>query len=289
LWFIKINLIFVHQGIIETRDYMRARMELARTQAELAEQVQTPEAWTVVLNHHLECLRLCKGDNMGLRYKVPFLLLRLNRDDDAFCFCLHWLKQRDDEDNEDEDNDRRGHSHTKEGDWIYPQEKDCRFNDLLHEIRPNTLGEYFEISLVVAVAVIKMRLVAVYDHRMKEFESFAPTPASKRLRTDELSEVRSSIMGSAEEQEKYADQRRQLNVLLDALQQRNASVVPALLYPDPLLKQPSPDYFSHGTPSEAHMVLKFAIDMWKQIPGADALLESRFGTSTPSYPATIQS
>jgi hypothetical protein len=49
----------------------------------LAREYQTKDAWTIVAEHYLECLRLNKNDNNGLRFALPFVLLGLNRDEDA--------------------------------------------------------------------------------------------------------------------------------------------------------------------------------------------------------------
>jgi len=73
-------------------------MELCFKQVNVASEVQTRNAWSLVLNHHLELLRLFGSRNKLLRWPTPFLLLFLDRDDDAYCFCRHWLgRARSDE------------------------------------------------------------------------------------------------------------------------------------------------------------------------------------------------
>ena len=100
---------------------------------------------------------------------------------------------------------------------------------------------------------------------------------------DGLVEVRQYLVGRAADEHKLADQRRQLIALLDLVQARNASMVPALLYPDPLLQMPTSE-MPPGTPSEAQYVLNLTMDLWDDIPGSDRFLQARFGTDTPSYP-----
>ncbi|KAG5656791.1 hypothetical protein KAF25_010344 [Fusarium avenaceum] len=51
--------------------------------------VRTGEAAEVALNESLDMLRLCRGDNMGVRSQVPALYLRLGRDQDAYDF-IKW-------------------------------------------------------------------------------------------------------------------------------------------------------------------------------------------------------
>ena len=44
------------------------------------------KAREIHISSSLELLRLSMRDNIGVRFGVPFLLLKLNRDDDAFSF-----------------------------------------------------------------------------------------------------------------------------------------------------------------------------------------------------------
>ena len=91
-------------------------------------------------------------------------------------------------------------------------------------------------------------------------------------------------MGRTADERTLADQRRQLLFLLDVVQARNASMVPALLYPEPLLQLPLLSEPPPGTPLEARLVLNLVMDLWSDIPGSDRFLQNRFGTATPSYP-----
>lgn len=250
----------------DTRSYIRARTALFKKQQAIAEQIQTHDAWTAVFDHHLGMLRLCAFDQTGLRLATPFLLLRLNRDDDAYCFCRHWLKSNP---------LIPGIENTRERDWIYPREENSRFRDITQEGGEQGLSCLCDISSLVALAVIKMRLVAMYDALMQN----VATNSSQLLGPDEQEEVRRYIVGSPDHEQKLADQRR----LLELLHERNASIVPALLHPEPLLRLPNPSTYSAGARSEARMVLDFALDVWRDIPGSDSILQARFGTSTPSY------
>ncbi|KAJ4002675.1 hypothetical protein NW766_012801 [Fusarium irregulare] len=51
--------------------------------------VRTGEAVEAALGHALEMLRLCRGDNQGVRSYVPALYLRLGRDQEAYDF-IKW-------------------------------------------------------------------------------------------------------------------------------------------------------------------------------------------------------
>jgi hypothetical protein len=69
-------------GILATRDYMRARIDL---QLKLS-YVQTRESVESQLVHLRDMLRLCRGDNLGVRDIIPGLYLRLHRDQECYDF-----------------------------------------------------------------------------------------------------------------------------------------------------------------------------------------------------------
>jgi hypothetical protein len=73
-------------GIYETRPYMQARYALV----EALLKVKTYAAVEAALNHLLDMLRLCRGDNMGVRDVVPPLFLRLGRDQECYDFLKWW-------------------------------------------------------------------------------------------------------------------------------------------------------------------------------------------------------
>lgn len=78
-------------GILETRDYMRARFSLANTM----ELIPTVESTEAQLEHYMDMLRLCRSDNMGVRYIVPGLMLRLNKDQECYDFIKWWATMND--------------------------------------------------------------------------------------------------------------------------------------------------------------------------------------------------
>lgn len=64
---------------------MSARLDLMTAILNL----RNGEAVEAALARGLDMLRLCRGDNQGVRSKMPALYLRLGRDQDAFDF-LKW-------------------------------------------------------------------------------------------------------------------------------------------------------------------------------------------------------
>ncbi|KAK7953868.1 hypothetical protein PG988_014562 [Apiospora saccharicola] len=73
----------------ETRPYMQSLHDLMTSCLNL----RTGEAVEAALATALEMLRLCRGDNLGVRSQVPVLYLRLGRDQEAFDF-LKWYATR---------------------------------------------------------------------------------------------------------------------------------------------------------------------------------------------------
>jgi hypothetical protein len=275
-------------GIFDTRNYMRSRLGLANTiHDEIAWGYETKGAWEVVLNHYQEMLRLSSGDNLGLRLRFPFLLLHLNRDNDAFDFVCYWAARRGNENDGGRD-DQQHANNSREGDWIYGRREGSRYLDFFDEPNVNRNLKFMGLGLLMAIATIKMRLVAAHQAQKESTNLFNRTPAGETT----LAPVRSVISDMIEEgDESFRDQMNrqhtQLNRLLDVIHERNATVLPALLNPTPLRSQPSPGYYTHGHPSEAYEVVKDACRTWARISGAHQILESRYGKN-PSYNCNMQ-
>jgi hypothetical protein len=261
--------------VFETRDYIRSRLMLASfIYSDIALRYETKNAWEAVVEHYQEILRLCELDNLVLRFRFPFLLLHLNRDDDAFDFCRDWCIEVDPEERE------LLHINSQEGDWIYGHEKDCRYLEIFEEC-PDERPHSMCLPLLVAVAVIKMRIVATHDARKKSLELFQLTSSGEKL-SPVQSVITSILEGDDTFRAKMEDQRAQLNRLLDQIHLNNPTMLSALLNPYPLLEQGDPDELVIGDPSEVYFILRDAYDLWHRIPGAKEQLEARCGHN-PTY------
>lgn len=74
-------------GINETRPYMRARYHLGDSLLNGFATIGGPiDAVQTTLDHFLDMMRLCRGDNLGLRNIIPGLFIRLRRDQKAYDF-----------------------------------------------------------------------------------------------------------------------------------------------------------------------------------------------------------
>ena len=109
--------------------------------------VRTGEAVEAALGHALEMLRLCRGDNQGVRSYVPALYLRLGRDQEAYDF-INWYATVPDEKYE-----------WYNTDLPYP---DLHNQDAFEPVFENTY--YYNVAFTVALTLIKTCL-------MKDLES----------------------------------------------------------------------------------------------------------------------
>ncbi|GKY92014.1 hypothetical protein MPSEU_000173000 [Mayamaea pseudoterrestris] len=269
----------------ETRDYMRARCEIVNACQNFLK-VNGKEnklVLTMALDHSMGMLRLCRGDNLGTRYNVPLLLLRLNRNDHAYSFCRFWIKDQlglngvkkpekekpsvegddksEDEANEellDYDNDDDNDECSEASEPIPPE----GFNDIFEELGldEKTL-KGGGLPFLLSMLILKARIVAALQgQEMREGQAF-------------------------QKQEMLLTQTKIRDSLMNVVDKANPSILPALLYPDPLMKAYSVlSFWSTGEPSEAAMVLKESLAVWQAIPGTRKLLIERFGSETPAYP-----
>ena len=67
-------------GLVDTRDYMRARYAYV----ESVIKAKSRRAIETAVRHLEDMFRLCRGDNMGLRDIAPHLYLRLGRDQECY-------------------------------------------------------------------------------------------------------------------------------------------------------------------------------------------------------------
>lgn len=259
-------------SMIETRDYCRKREHLSRELYHLVYWIETVEAWEAVLGHQLELLRLIRRDNMGIRSKVPFVLLYLNRDDDCMDFIRFWYRDSGGE------MDGEEMAESSPGDWLYGRTPNGRLMDIF-ALHPTIDPSYTDLAFLVAILIIKLRVVAAFDAREKSFALFENTKVGKSLNKDVLGAIRAAVIGDLKVK---AEQNRQIEHVINLIQQSNETMLPSLINPGPLKLQPSPYYYSHGTPSEAYGVLMDSNRCFVRVPGAEKRIETIYGPK-PQY------
>ena len=239
----------------------------------------TRQAWTMVADHHQEILRLDAGDSLGSKSRFPFYLLKLNRDDDAYGFIRHWCQRSSGSrilSNAEEIS--KCHRESNQGEWLYGvcDDKDCRYLDILEEC-PNTHWHNVDTGLLMALACIKMRLVAVYESKKKRLADYNATSGA-----EVSAQIKESIMGDKDTNTKLEGQRAQLERILDIIQENNPTMLPALLFRGPMMVQDKPKETKPGHPSECYQIILDCCLIWLDIPGTVDILEARLGRG-PQY------
>lgn len=266
-------------GIIETRDYCRARNHLSNIIEHMAHWYEIKMLLEESLKHKLSLLRLNVSDNMGLRSDVPFTLLKLNRDRHCMAFIVHWLKR---DGNENHQELERRHSASNDGDWLYG---DVEGEDILYQDVHDITGRRefsFDLNFMMAVLIIKLRLIKKYEEDVKQSERFKQTTASQLLGNDPSTVIGDALHGGTAQARKIDRQKRLVETYMDEIDENNPTMLPAVINPGPLKRQPEPEFFSHGLPSEAYFTLMRCNRLFIRIPGAEDILEQRFGPN-PSY------
>ena len=144
--------------IQETRDYCQARMNLAVEIYITGVKSGSKSILEVALGHYLELLRLNHNDNMGIRLSVPFLLMELDRDEDAYNFIKWWVMVYN----------SAQVPPSREGEWIYLTNQNI-FEDLLscNPACRRPLND-MNVHFLVALALIKARILLQAKNEMKD-------------------------------------------------------------------------------------------------------------------------
>ena len=159
---------------MQTDKYSSARDQLALKICEMGQayKAENPDRskpmFEAALAHYLELLRLTYtprfGDQLELRHKVPFILLLLNRDQDAYNFIKWWANIIP---LGDFDFDPRPKA--KKGEWIYLVGQDI-FEDLFSSVPQYHKSS--DLTFVLALFLIKSRIVQKWESAHQKLEAF---------------------------------------------------------------------------------------------------------------------
>ena len=240
-------------GILETRDYIRARYAVV----EALLKIKTRAAVEVAHGHVMEMLRLCRSDNLGVRFLLPLLDLRLGRDQQCYDFCKWWATtgQEGDYDWGDLDNPYL----------------DVKAADVFEPPLENFMVSY-DLSHVAAITLLKIRLLidlrtlqnsSIIAHKM-------PQEILDSLRGQLVSSIvaeKKSIMNTRDQAPLIQNLERQVQDLYMAVKKLNKHFWPALLSPGKYLTARPPAY-SHGSLEEMQLVLQYNFEAWRETPRA---------------------
>ncbi|EXJ75329.1 uncharacterized protein A1O5_02025 [Cladophialophora psammophila CBS 110553] len=246
-------------GLLNTRNYMRARFDLADTVRRLG----TLDGVIEGLDHMRDMLRLSRADNMGVRDLIPPMMLRLDQDQECYDF-IKWHAT----DGERGDYDW-GHM-----DLAFLNVKDA---NLLEEV--GYLDQLGHVQHTSAVMLLKLKLlIDIVNIKLARKVSATRLPP-QLWKHVEFHVVRSPIsrqwVGEPYHILTYLQHKFRLHVKLLArsIQICNKHFVYVLLNADEHFGS-NPTYWSPGSLEEIELLLQYSYAAWWEHEGALELLQS---------------
>lgn len=231
-----------------TRPYMEARWNYISAILN----VRTGEATEIALDHSLDLLRLCRGDNQGARWQIPALFLRLGRDQDAYDF-MKWYAD-----------ESRG-----EYDW---RDMSLPFFDKHGEDAFEAVEEkphYLDLSFFVALTLIKIRLMKDLESLQRFLQSNPNATGEVRydyLQEEAMSDIllrRPDIVARDNYEETIAQLRNQALQLYRIVKEKNPHLWPGISNPN-LYSHSLPTRFEIGSREEAVLVFRYSWYSWSE-------------------------
>jgi hypothetical protein len=250
-------------GILETRKYMRARYALV----EAILKINTFVAVKSALDHLMDMLRLCRGDNLGVRDLVPSLLLRLDEDQKCYDFVKWWETSGQD-------------SHYDWGDMSLPYLNIINAN--VFEPVDYLCGQFPHLSFTVSITLLKIKLLLDLEG-LRNSDVLAPKAPQEIIDKIKQYVPRSTIISGDTKimNRKVADQAKsieelnlQIEQLYETVRKTNKYFWLALLKPDGHLVA-RPELYSRGSVAEMQLVLQYSYMSWRETPGALDLIKAK--------------
>ncbi|KAF7508644.1 hypothetical protein GJ744_009036 [Endocarpon pusillum] len=250
-------------GIRETRNYMRARYALI----EALLQVKTHAAVKAAHDHAMDCLRLCRGDNMGVRDMLPALKLRLGQDQECYDFIKWYATTGQD----------------GEYDWGDMDNPflDLKGEDVFEPLPANTTHRFAALSHTVALTLLKLRLKLDIRHlqRSSIIGTQVPQEIMDNIREQAVGNIvsgRKDIMDATDLTPLNRELDKQIQALIKAVETQNPHFWDALFRPENNLTAGIAAY-SPGSPEEMRRALQMNYDSWIETPGAMDLMRELSG------------
>lgn len=242
-------------GIAETRDYMRARFDLV----EALLKIKTYAAVEAAQAHVVDLLRLCRGDNMGVRDLLPALDLRLGKDQECYDFCKWWSTTGQERNYDWDDMESP-----------YLDIKGANVFETPHEIFDTEFGS---LSRSAAITLLKIRLLL--DVRALQNSSMIGGKVPQEILNGVRWQLVNGSVIAGNDDIMYAEDQTaliqsleiQVQDLYTAVKNSNKHFWPALLNPGMHLMA-RPEAFSHGSLQQMQLVLQYSFDAWMETPGA---------------------
>lgn len=260
-------------GLIDTRDYMRARFAAA----DALLQINTIKAVEKALAHFQDMLRLCRSDNLGVRDIVPGLLLRLGREQECYDF-LKWWAIIDDE-----------HHYNGHYDWadVSLPYLDICGADAFEPV--DAFASHLNLSQLVILALLKLHLhldIESYDTEcmdpVSSCFSWPPPPTAFMRPIGEIVQKKVGTITSSNVPEVSESLKDQYQALFRMVHKANPYFWEALV--DASEDTPSlPSEYSRGSIEEAILAVYQCKKAWEESYDAIEMIDSEIGELTGVY------
>lgn len=232
--------------------------------------VNTRAAVQSCFDHVIDILRLCRSDNLGVRYYAPALFLRLGKDQECYDFVKWWATTGTSDD----------------FDW---GNTDLPYLEIRNadafEACDLYTGSYLDLSHTVAVTLIKTRML----HDLRSLQDFTTSTALAEIAPQLPQEILDNIRGQSvstiiaskveimynnDQGPAIEDLEVQVKELYEAVKRENKYLWPALLRPGNNLTARRASY-TKGTKEQMQLVLQCSYDSWVETPGAIDLIREQ--------------
>lgn len=240
-------------GILETRDYMRARFGLVDSLLKIKNYFAVKAAF----DHMMDMFRLCRSDNMGLRFMAPALFIRLGMDQGCYDFLKWWSTT----------------GSRNDYDWGNMNEPflDVRDADVFEAVNL-FIGKYADLGHAVPLILIKMKLLR--DLKTLQNSNFLyqklPTEMVDRIRKLAVGEIvanRKDILMNNNQKPLIEKLEKQMQQLFQFVKKSNRYFWPGLLDPADYLAA-APSTYSEGSKEHAGLTIQFYYDAFVETPGS---------------------
>lgn len=234
-----------------TRPYMSTRYDVVINQLN----IRTGEAVEAALANLLDMLRLCRGDNMGVRSSIPALYLRLGRDQEAFDF-LKWYADV-----------------TPDFDWgdVEKPMLDVKDADAFAPVELDSSGLGMDLSFKLALLLIKARLfvdVSLLEGFLQKLGKDAPADKMEIVEEEAMTNIlsnRRDIVDAADYTPIMATLRRQMVDIYTNIMAHNKYIVPGLENPT-RYSAAQPRAYTRGDEGEAILAYRNSWYSWAECP-----------------------
>ncbi|KAI8891659.1 hypothetical protein BC833DRAFT_613537 [Globomyces pollinis-pini] len=235
-------------GIMETRDYMRARGQVIASLDGLG----TITSLQAELVHSLDCFRLCRSDNMGFRFLTPAVFLRLDKVQECYDF-IKWWCTCDPDGRYDWGNTSLPYLNIRNANMLEPID---------------FFGKYTCLSFLVSMTLIKYIIYKelVSLQTIQQLNSKLPSDLVEEIKAKSRVYTPKVLASSLEDTIKQVQE--QLTYCFDTVDAANVHLWPALFNPKRMLAMGLPTYTSAGDVTDVQGIFAGVYEAWKRIPGA---------------------